>query len=278
MKTLLSYLGIVLGSLIFAIGLNCFIVTNGLAEGGFTGLSLVIHYLTNWSIGGILFVLNLPLFVLGWKAWGKEFVFKSLLGVLAISVAIDLTSGISFKTQDLLLAALYGGVFSGVGIGIVLRSGATTGGVDIIARYIFEKTGISMGKVYFTFDLAVIALVAFFFGLDKALYTLVTLYLFSQIIDRFIEGGNEAREVTIISKKDQVLVEAIVYELDRGATILKGSGAYTGKEKNILLVIINKHQLLRLKKTIKEIDPEAFIVVTSVYEVLGEGFSRRAPK
>jgi len=272
MKMFLSYLGIAVGSLISAFGLNYFIVANGLAEGGFTGLSLVIHYLTNLSIGGILLILNIPLFIISFFLWGKNFVFKSLLGVIAISVAIDLTSGFGFKTDDLLIAALYGGVLSGVGIGIVLRSGATTGGIDIIARIILEKTGISMGKVYFSFDLAIISLVAYFFGLEKALYTLVALYVFSVIIDRLVEGGNEAREVTIISKKDQVIVNAIIKELERGATILKGSGAYTGKEKNVLYVVISKHELLHLKKIIKEIDPKAFIIVNSVYEVLGEGF------
>ena len=272
MKMFLSYLGIAVGSLISAFGLNYFIVANGLAEGGFTGLSLVIHYLTNLSIGGILLILNIPLFIISFFLWGKNFVFKSLLGVIAISVAIDLTSGFGFKTDDLLIAALYGGVLSGVGIGIVLRSGATTGGIDIIARIILEKTGISMGKVYFSFDLAIISLVAYFFGLEKALYTLVALYVFSVIIDRLVEGGNEAREVTIISKKDQVIVNAIIKELERGATILKGSGAYTGKEKNVLYVVISKHELLHLKKIIKEIDPNAFIIVNSVYEVLGEGF------
>jgi len=272
MKTILSYLGIAVGSLITAFGLNYFIVANGLAEGGFTGLSLVIHYLTNWSIGGILLVLNIPLFIISFIMWGKKFVFKSLLGVLALSVAIDLTSGFSFQTEDLLIAALYGGVLSGVGIGIVLRSGATTGGVDIIARLIYEKIGISMGKVYFSFDLAIISMVAYFFGLEKSLYTLVALYVFSVVIDRFIEGGNEAREVTIISKMDQVIINAIINKLERGATILKGSGAYTGKEKNVLYVVISKHELLQLKKIIKEIDPKAFIIVNNVYEVLGEGF------
>lgn len=277
MKTFLSYLGIAFGSFLSAFGLNYFIVANGLAEGGFTGLALVIHYLTNLSIGSILIVLNTPLFVISWIMWGKKFVFKSLIGVAAISIAIDLTSAFSFKTHDLLLAALYGGVLSGVGIGIVLRSGATTGGVDIIARLIYEKLGISMGKVYFCFDFTIISLVAILFGLEKALYTLVALYVFSVVIDRLVEGGNEAREVTIISKADQVIVKAIINELERGATIFKASGAYTGKERNVLFVVISKHELLRLKRIVREIDPKAFIIVNSVYEVLGEGFSRHAP-
>ncbi|MGI6588399.1 MAG: YitT family protein [Peptococcia bacterium] len=272
MKKLLPYLGITLGSFIFAFGLNYFIIANGLAEGGFTGLALIIHYLTGWSVGGILIALNIPLFFIGWKLWGKTFVIKTLLGVFAVSLAVDLTSGFRFITHDLLLGALYGGVLSGIGIGLVLRSGATTGGVDIIARLIYEKVGINMGKVYFSFDFAIIFIVAFFFGLEKALYTLVALYIFSQVIDRLLEGGNEARAVTIISGINQVIAQAIINELERGATILKGSGAYTGKEKNVLYVVVSKQQLLHLKKIIRKIDPRAFIIVNSVYEVLGEGF------
>lgn len=274
MNIFLPYLGIALGSFIFAFSLNYFIIANGLAEGGFTGLALIIHYLTGWSVGKVLITLNLPLFFIGGKMWGKSFVLKTLLGVSAVSLAVDLTTGFNFKTHDLLLAALYGGVLSGVGIGLVLRSGATTGGIDIIARLVYEKTGISMGKIYFSFDLTIISIVAFFFGLEKALYTLVALYIFSQVIDRLVEGGNEARAVTIISGVNQVIANAIINELERGATILKGSGAYTGKEKNVLYVVISKHELLHLKKIIREIDPRAFIIVSSAYEVLGEGFRK----
>ncbi|MFZ5753349.1 MAG: YitT family protein, partial [Bacillota bacterium] len=185
-RTISTYLGIAAGSFIFAFGLNYFIIANGLAEGGFTGIALIIHYLAGWPVGTVLFLLNLPLFFIGWKMWGKTFVLKTILGVAAVSVALDLTQGFGLKTHDLLLAALYGGVLSGVGLGLVLRFGATTGGVDIIARWINEKSGISMGKIYFLFDLFVLSMVAFLFGLEKALYTLVAVGVFSQVIDRII--------------------------------------------------------------------------------------------
>lgn len=272
MKRIIPYLGIALGSLIFAGGLNYFIIANGLAEGGFTGLALVIHYLTNWSVGIILLVLNIPLFFIGGYFWGKEFFFKTLLGVLAVSLAIDLTANWGFQTNDLLLGALYGGTLTGIGIGLVLRSGATTGGVDILARLIHEKTGINIGSVYFGFDLALIFLVVIFFGLEIALYTLVALFIFSRVIDRFLEGGHEARAVTVISTANQEIKKAILHELERGATLFKGIGAYTGEEKNILYVIINKQQLLPIKKIIYEIDPQAFVIVSNVFEVIGEGF------
>ncbi|MGI6607168.1 MAG: YitT family protein [Peptococcia bacterium] len=272
MKKLFPYFGIAFGALLFAISLNFFIVANGLAEGGFTGLALIIHYLTDWPIGSILLVLNIPLFIIGWLNWGKSFFIKTLLGVVSVSVAVDLTAGFAFQTDDLLLCALYGGVLSGAGLGIVLRSGATTGGVDILARLIYEKKGISIGKVFFLFDLAVVSMVATILGPEKALYTLVALFISSRVIDRLIEGVDEARAVTIISGLNQAIATAIINKLERGATIMKGYGAYTGKEKNILYVVINKQELLPLKKIIREIDPRAFIIISNVYEVLGEGF------
>jgi uncharacterized membrane-anchored protein YitT (DUF2179 family) len=269
---LLPYLGIILGSFIFAFGLNYFIIANGLAESGFTGIALILHYLKGWPVGTIIFTLNIPLFFVGWKMWGKAFILKTLLAVVSVSLSVDLTSNLSFHTSDLLLSALYGGVLSGIGIGLVLRSGATTGGADIIARFIYEKTGISMGKVFFAIDLTILSMVAFLFGLEKALYTLVALFIFSRVIDYIIEGLDEARAVTIISGINQAIASTIINELERGATILKGYGAYTGKEKNVLYVVISKHELLHLKKIIHEIDPHAFISVTNVHEVLGEGF------
>lgn len=272
MKKIWPYLGIAFGSLVFALSLNLFLVANGLAEGGFTGLALLIHYLTEWPVGSIILVLNLPLFLVGWKLWGKTFFIKTLLGVVGVSVAVDLTAGFHFKTGDLLLSALYGGVLSGAGLGIVLRSGATTGGIDILARLIYEKTGISMGKVFFLFDLTVITLVASILGLEKALYTLVALFISSRMIDRLIEGVDEARAVTIISTLNQAIANSIINNLQRGATIIKGYGAYTGKEKNVLYVVVNKQELLTLKKIIRDIDPRAFIIISNVYEVLGEGF------
>ena len=273
-RTIFAYLGIAAGSFIFAFGLNYFIIANGLAEGGFTGIALIIHYLAGWPVGTVLFFLNLPLFFVGWKMWGKTFVLKTLLGVAGVSIAVDLTQGFGLQTHDLLLAALYGGALSGIGLGLVLRFGATTGGVDIIARWINERSGISMGKIYFLFDLCVLSLVAFFFGLEKALYTLVAVGVFSQVVDRIIEGFDEAKAVIIISQAVPQIAQAIIMELDRGATILKGKGVYTGQDKDVLYVVVSRYQVLSLKNIVQEADPQAFVIVNDVREVLGEGFRR----
>jgi uncharacterized membrane-anchored protein YitT (DUF2179 family) len=255
--------------------MNYFIIANGLAEGGLTGITLILHYLMGWPVGLVLFILNIPLFFLGWKSWGKLFVFKTLIGVLAVSLAIELTKGFSLHTTDTLLAALYGGAFSGVVFGLVLRSGGTTGGVDILARYISERQGISMGKIYFTCDFLVMVFFALFFGIDKALYTLVAVMTFSVVVDRIIEGLDEAKAVTIISDSTPIISTAIINELDRGVTLLDGTGGFTGNKKQVLYVVVGRHQLLRLKSIVKDADPQAFVIVNNVHEVLGEGFHGR---
>jgi len=274
LKKLGSYLGIVVGSFIFACGLNYFIVANGLAEGGFTGLALIIHYLTGWPVGIVILALNIPLLILGVTRWGKVFLLKTILGVLISSIAVDLTSSLALKAPevDLFLAALYGGVLTGVGIGLVLRSGATTGGVDIIARFFYEQKGISIGKIYFILDLLIMIIAAWLFGLEVALYTLVTVFVFSQVVDRILDGPDKAKAVTIISRNSQDIIKAITHDLGRGATIIKGLGGYTYEEKEVLYVVVGWYQVITLKKIIQMYDPQAFVIVSDVHEVLGEGF------
>lgn len=276
MRSFFSFLGIVFGSFLFAFALNYFIIANGLAEGGFTGIALIVHYLTGWPAGIILAVLNIPLLILGGAKWGLAFIFKTIFSVLLVSLSVDVLQNYSsgLVTNDLLLAALYGGVVSGVGIGIVLRSGGTTGGLDIVARFLHEKYNFNMGVVYFSFDLAVITIVAIFFGLEKALYTLVALFIFSQVVDRIIEGLNEARAVIIVSQASVAITQAIINEMERGATLLKGQGAYTGREKEVVYVVVGKRQILQLKNLVQKLDPYAFVTVNHVYEVLGEGFDK----
>lgn len=276
MRSFLSIVGIVVGSFLFAFALNYFIIANGLAEGGFTGIALITHYLTGWPAGIILGILNIPLLILGGFRWGLSFILKTIFSVFLVSLSVDLLESVSsgLHTNDLLLAALYGGVVSGVGIGIVLRSGATTGGLDIVARFLHEKYNINVGVVYFSFDIAVISIVAIFFGLEKALYTLVALFIFSQVVDRFVEGLNEARAVIIVSQASVAITQAIINEMDRGATLLRGQGAYTGREKDVVYVVVGKSQILQLKRLVQKLDPYAFVTVNHVYEVLGEGFEK----
>lgn len=264
---------IILGSLIYALGLNYFIIANHLAEGGFTGISLILHYKLGLPVGTVILVGNVPLLIIGWKLWGWDFISKTLLGVVTSSLFIDLTSGFQMKVEDLLLAALYGGVITGVGLGMVLRNGGTTGGADIIARLFNQYFGIRMGKFYLVFDFFVISTIAFFFGLSIALYSLVAIYVFSKVTDYIIDGLDAAHQALIISENIEKIAQAIDQELERGFTFLKGKG-HLHQDKDIILCVVSKWQIFRLKKLVKKIDPKAFVIVSDVYEALGEGFKK----
>jgi len=263
---------IILGSLLYAFGINYFIIANHLAEGGFTGIALILHYTLDWPVGTVILLGNIPLLLIGWKIWGWEFISKTILGVVATSGFINLTSGFKLPVDDLLLAALYGGVFTGAGLGLVIRNGGTTGGADIIGRLFNHYRGVRMAKFYLVFDFLVISTVAIFFGLTVTLYSLVTIFVFSKVTEYVIEGLDAANQALIISESSEKIAQAIDKELGRGFTFLKGKGGYLGKDKEIILCVVGKWQIFKLKKLVKSIDPKAFVIVSDVYEALGEGF------
>ncbi|MFZ5942774.1 MAG: YitT family protein [Bacillota bacterium] len=263
---------IIFGTFLYAFGINYFIIANHLAEGGFTGIALILHYKFGWSVGTVIFLGNIPLLLIGWKLWGWEFISKTILGVTATSLFINMTAHYQMPVDDLLLAALYGGVITGVGLGIVLRYGGTTGGADIVGRILNLFFGIRMGKFYLVFDFLVVSTVAFFFGLTITLYSLVAIFVFSRVTDFIIEGIDAATQALIISDHNEQIAKAIDKEIGRGLTFLKGKGGYLGHDKEIVLCVVGKWQLFKLKKLVKEIDPRAFVIVSNVYEALGEGF------
>jgi len=263
---------ITIGSLLYAFGLNYFIVANHLAEGGFTGIALILYYKLGWPVGTVILVGNIPLLIISWKLWGWEFISKTILGVAATALFLNITSSYQLPVDDLLLAALYGGVSTGAGLGLVLRYGGTTGGADIIGRLFNHYWGVRMGKFYLIFDFLVISTVAVFFGLTISLYSLVTIFIFSRFTDYIIEGLDAANQALIISEHSEKIAETIDKELGRGFTYIKGKGGYLGKDKEIILCVVGKWQIFRLKKIVKSIDSKAFVIVSDVYEALGEGF------
>lgn len=268
----IDILVIIIGSFLYAFGLNYFIVANHLAEGGFTGIALILHYKLGWPVGTVILIGNIPLLIISWKLWGWEFISKTILGVVATALFINITAGYQLPVDDLLLAALYGGVSTGAGLGLVIRYGGTTGGADIIGHLFNHYWGIRMGKFYLIFDFLVISTVAVFFGLTISLYSLVTIFVFSRFADYIIEGLDAANQALIISEHSEQIAQAIDKELERGFTYIKGKGGYLGKDKEIILCVVGKWQIFRLKRIVKSIDSKAFVIVSDVYEALGEGF------
>lgn len=262
------------GAFVFTFGLNNFIIQNGLAEGGFVGISILGLYLFKIPVGLTFLVLNIPLFLIGWKRFGREFLLKTIFGVVSVSVFAELTIGwFSMGVEDKLLASLYGGVASGVGLGIIFRYGGTTGGADIIARLVNHYWGWSMGRTLFMIDVIVITIVAFIVGKDVAMYSLVALFVAARVIDMVVEGVSTSRAMFIISDQSTLIADAIHDQLERGTTLLNGVGGYTGRDKQVLYVVVSREEITRVNEICRQIDPLAFIVVNDVHDVLGEGFN-----
>lgn len=264
---------IIIGSAITGFGINYFNIANGLAEGGVTGVTLLLKYIFNWDPGLVNLALNIPLLILGWRILGARSLIYTVIGTLALSLFLSLFSPFRLPLEDPLLAALYAGVTVGFGLGIVFRGGGTTGGSDIIARILNKYRGISMGRVILFIDVLVIGLSLLYLNLTGAMYTLVAVFIGSRVIDFVQEGAHSAKAVTIISDANQEIARKILEEMGRGVTLLNGKGGWTGDQKNILYCVINRREITRLKAITVDIDPTAFIIVNDAREVLGEGFT-----
>lgn len=270
-----SYGIIALGCAIFALSFDWFFVPNQIGMGGLTGLAQIINVLLPWaSVGIVTAILNIPLFFLGWKLIGRHLLISSLFSMVVSSLAID---GIAllykFQPMDTMLACLMGGAMMGAGLGLVFTQGATTGGTDVIARLLGLKfPWLPMGRLVLIPDFVVLALVAAVFGnINTALYGLVALFVSSMVIDKILYGLDESKVAYIISDSWRKTADAILAR-DRGVTLLSASGAYTGDEKQVLLVAFKQREIVEIKRMVHEADPRAFMIVCNAYDVLGEGF------
>jgi len=273
-----NLLGIVAGAAIMGLGINAFNLANNLAEGGVTGIAILLKLAFNWDPGITSLAINIPLFILGAKALGRSALFHTVFGTVAVSFFLWLFGSYRFAIDDSLLASLFAGVGVGAGLGIIFRFGGTTGGVDIIARIIQKRFGWTMGRTMFVADIAVLAVSLVHLSLQQVMYTAVAVFVGARIIDFVQDAAYAARAVLIVSERGTDIARDVLEQMDRGATILRGAGAYTGKEKPILYVVVARSEVMRLKALIFERDPSAFVTVTDAGEVMGEGFSREAPK
>ncbi|WP_243386614.1 YitT family protein [Bacillus kexueae] len=272
-----NILFILLGSAIFAFGLVHFNMQNNLAEGGFTGITLLLYFTFNMDPSITNLLLNIPIFIIGWKLLGRTTFIYTIIGTVALSIFLWIFQENQFHiplNEDMTLAALFAGVFIGVGLGIIFRYGGTTGGVDIIARLVHKYVGWSMGKTMLLFDGCVILLsLITYLTYREAMYTLVAVFVGARVIDLMQEGAYAAKGATIISEKNEAIADKILKNMDRGVTILKGQGSFTKKDRNVLYCVVSKNELFKLKQVITSVDPHAFVAVSDVHDVLGEGFT-----
>lgn len=277
MPNIKNFILILVGCLISSIGINAFIVHANLLSGGVSGIGLLIQYVTGFPAGYTLLVLNIPLLVISYFKIGKKFTYMTIIGTLALSFFLVATSSMKsfIDVSDTLLLCLYGGVLNGLGIGIVFSAHGSTGGLDIVSSLIKKKyEDFNLGTISFSFNLLIVFIGAFIFGTKSALYTLVSMYITSAVIDKVINGFNRKKLIFIITSKEEQVSNAIMKALGRGVTFLYGEGAYTRNQKKILYCAVSMPQLPALKQLVRDIDEGSFISIMDASEVEGRGFNK----
>lgn len=279
-ENILNYIYIIIGTTILAAGVNMFLAKIKLVTGGLSGLAIIIEYITENHYGkGIPLWLtniavNIPLIAIAIKLKGRKFVGKSIFSAAYLSFALFYTSFIPAPEVDILLASIFGGVLVGTGLGFVLRASASTGGTDLAANIIkVYLKNVPIARIMLVIDSSIVIIGAFVFGVEKAMYALISIYIVSKVVDSILEGINFSKAVFIISDNSKEIAEILMKDLKRGVTGINGTGMYTKGEKQVLFVVVGKNQIVPLQKMVKEIDKNAFITIADVREVLGEGFT-----
>lgn len=269
------------GSVCYAVAIGMFSDPNDIAPGGLTGVAILLNYLFDWiPVGVATIVMNVPLLIVSWFVLSKYMVVRTLWGILLSSVLTDVltpyVSGLFLVSdgRNPLLVCIFGGALLGLGVGLIMRRGGTTGGSEIISRLLEKKyPHMSVGTLILGVDAIVITLSAVVYGrVEQALYAVVFVFVGSQIIDRVVYGGRSGKMVMIMSKKQPEITEAIMHKVNRGVTLLKSQGGYTGQDQNTMLVAVRKDEVFRLRKTVFDIDPDAFLMMLTTDEVRGLGF------
>ncbi|TSI07010.1 YitT family protein [Lysinibacillus sp. BW-2-10] len=269
-----EYVYVLLGAAVIAFGFNAFLFPNQVASGGVSGISTILNGLFGWNAGIVQYAFNIPLFIAGILILGKKFGFKSFVGTVALPFFVLLTHEIDALTTNTLLAALFGGIVVGLGIGLVFKGNASTGGTDLLAQIITKYTGLTLGTSVLLIDGVIAISAALVFDLEKGLYALIGLFVTTKTIDIVQLGFSQSKMVYIISEKENEIRDTIYAEIDRGVTKLPVFGGYTGKERTMLMVVVYQTEFTKLKQIIKTVDANAFVIVSDAYEVLGEGFKR----
>ena len=268
-----SYVQILIGALIGGAAYPMFLTPNQIAPGGITGAAMILNHLFRWPVGTVSLVLNIPLFLISYKAMGKIFAFRSLAATILFSLFIDILP-LRPLTTDPLLGTLYGGVMLGAGLGLIMRGGATTGGSDMIARMVHKRFQfISTGSFLFAIDCAVVLAAGFLIGTTEALYALINIFLSARVMDAVIVGFSSNKACFVISPRWQEISERIMRDMDRGVTQLTARGAYTGTERPTLLCVIGRSEIMAFKRILREEDENAFVIIIEAHEAIGDGFT-----
>ncbi|PFJ14064.1 hypothetical protein COD67_14965 [Bacillus cereus] len=263
---------IIIGAFLFALGVNWFVIPNEFGEGGVTGITIITYYLFEWSPGLVNLILNAILLIVGYKFLNKITTIYTIIAVVTNSLFLHLTEGWNIASDEVLVNAIFGGVFIGCGIGLIIRVGGTTAGTTILARMTHKYLGWSISYGLLFFDLIVAFSSYFIIGAEKLMLTIIMLYVGTKVMEFVIEGLNPKKAITIISDKPNEIAEQVTTLMDRGVTVYSGHGYYTKTPKDILYIVINKQEVIKLKRIVQTTDPIAFIAIHDVRDVFGEGF------
>ena len=272
---ILAYVKIVTGAVLYAVGFQFFMYPNSIITGGVTGIAMIINFLTEFPVGVLTIIINVPLFAVSWKKFGLSFMARSLVGMLQSSALVDVLAMFPVNiTQQPLLAAIFGGLIKGLGLGLIASANGTTGGIDIVAKFLRVKyQHINFGTLVMLLDIGVILLFVVIFGkYESAMYAMITMFIVSKVIDFVLYGAVNSKVCYIISDASDEIQRAITERLKRGVTLLNGVGAYSGTEKDVILCVIKQQQIVDLRKVIKEFDESAFVIISDSREVFGNGF------
>lgn len=266
-----------LGSVLYALSVNIFTAPNQIAPGGVTGVATLLNYAFHLPIGTLILVINLPLLIAAWYKCGAAFTVRTLIVTVLSSTIIDGTARFLPPFRgDKILVALFGGVLAGAGLGLIYLRGATTGGSEVVARLLERRLRhIPIGRLILLVDAVVVAASALVYKqLESALYAMVLIFVSTSIMDAIVYGGDTGRMLLVMSRKEELLCRKILEEMGRGVTLLNATGAYTGADKRVLLCAVRRSEMYQLRTLVQDCDPDAFLIVVSTEEVLGEGFKR----
>ncbi len=273
-EILMAYAQILIGSVIGAAAYPTFLIPNNIAPGGLTGVATILNYLAGWPVGITALVLNIPLFLIGYRTMGKVFAFRSLVATALFTILIDILP-LKPVSEDPLLGTLFGGVVLGIGLGLILRGGATTGGSDMVARMVHRRFSfITVGMFLFALDFLVVLAAAIFIGGTQALYAMIDIYVCGRVIDAVMVGFGGNKACFVMTDAWQKITGRVLNEIERGCTLLEAKGAYSGTSRPVVMCVMSRQEMTALKRIVQEEDEKAFMFITEAHEALGEGFSR----
>jgi uncharacterized membrane-anchored protein YitT (DUF2179 family) len=266
---------LIIGAGLFSIGLEIFLVPNNIIDGGITGISIIMAHELHWPLGLLLSLLNLPFLILGYKQIGKTFAVSTLFAVIVMSIGTSLLIPVPPLTIDPLLAAVFGGIILGIGVGIVIRSGGSLDGTEIVAILVNKKTPYSVGEIIMFINFFILGSAGFIFGWDHAMYSLIAFFIAFKMIDIVIEGLDQSKSVWIISEMYKEIGDAFVSRLGRGVTYLEGEGAFSGNCKKVIFCVITRIEEAKMRSIVDELDDSAFIAIGNIHDVKGGRFKKK---